>query len=70
MQVAVHEGRSRAFNVFLRFFHLGLSLLVAQLIWKISNIDCSRQFTAIGFPISLILLLLNLIFIIITRCKN
>ena len=64
------ESQSRSFSLFLRFFHLGINLLVAQLISKIQNTACSNTYTAIGLPISYILIALNLIFILILRCKQ
>ena len=70
MQVDVSEPRSRSFTLFLRFFHLGINLLVAQLISKIQNTPCSNTYTAIGLPISYILIALNLVFVLILRCKQ
>lgn len=43
---------------------------MAQLISKISNTDCSQTLVTIGLPISYIILGLNLIAILVIRCKQ
>jgi hypothetical protein len=68
--VDVNEPLSRAFSISLRFFQLGLELMIAQFISKISNADCSQTLVTIGLPISYILLGLNAIAIFIFRCKQ
>lgn len=70
MEVDVSEPRSRAFNIFLRYFHLGISLLVASLISSLQATNCSTTFLKIGQPISYILLGLNLVFILVLRCRK
>jgi hypothetical protein len=68
--VDVNEPISRAFSINLRFFQLGLQLMIAQFISKISNVDCSTTMVTIGLPISYILLGINIISIIILKWKQ
>ena len=68
--VDVNEPLSRAFSISLRFFQLGLQLMISQFVSKIGNTDCSQTLVTIGLPISYILLGLNVIAIIIFRCKQ
>lgn len=66
----VNERKSRAFNLLLRFFHLGLQIFIASYISKIDNASCSQTFHTICLPISYILLILNLLAIVIIRCRD
>lgn len=68
--VDVNEPISRAFSINLRFLQLGLQLMIAQFISKISNTDCSTTMITIGLPISYILIGINLLAIIIIRWKQ
>jgi|LakMenEpi03Aug12_release.lakeMendotaPanAssembly.Ray.scaffolds.fasta_scaffold79201_3 hypothetical protein len=68
--VDVNEPISRAFCISLRFLQLGLSLMIAQFVSKIANTDCSKTLVTIGLPISYILLGINIIAIIVFRCKQ
>lgn len=47
-----------------------MQLLIAQLISKISNTDCSQTLVTIGLPITYIILAINTIAIIVLRCKQ
>lgn len=66
----ISEPITRSFNISLRFFHLGLQLLVSQLISKINNNECSTTLLTIGLPISYIILIINLIAILVMKLKG
>lgn len=68
--VDVNEPVSRAFSVSLRFLQLGLQLLTAQLISRISSENCSQTLVTIGLPISYIFLGVNLLAIFIIHCRK
>jgi hypothetical protein len=68
--VDVNEPLSRAFTINLRFLQLGLQLMLAQLISKIANTDCSTTLITIGLPISYILIAINIISILLIRWKQ
>lgn len=44
MQVDINQSRSRAFNLFLRFMQLGLSLVAAIEIAKFDSDSCNSSF--------------------------
>lgn len=44
MQIDINEGRSRAFNIFLRFMQLAASMIVAIETAKLDSQDCDPQF--------------------------
>lgn len=68
--VDVNDAISRGFTICLRYFHLGLQLMIAQFISKIQNTDCSQTMVTIGLPISYILLGINAIAILVIRWKQ
>lgn len=68
--VDVNEPISRGFSISLRFFQLGLELMIAQFVSKIANEDCSQTLVTIGLPISYILLGINLVAILLLRCRQ
>ena len=70
MEVDINEAKSRAFNFFLRFLQLGIQVFIATEISRIDHHQCSNTFVTIAVPISLILVAINLIFILVIRCRE
>lgn len=69
MEADISEPKSRAFNIYLRFFQLGLSLLIAILISKASAGDCVNSFYTIGQVCSIALIVINALAVLYLRCK-
>ena len=70
MEVDINEPKSRAFNIFLRFFQLGLHLVIAMWVTKIGENTCQTPFMKFLEPISYIFVGLNIIAMIYTRCRD
>ena len=70
MQIDINEGRSRAFNIFLRFLQLGLSCVVAIETAKLDNNKCSTQFYKLVEITSIALTLISLVGNLYFRCRD
>jgi len=56
--------------MYLRYFQFGLQILVAAFISQVNSTDCVQTYHKIGIPVSYILIGLNLLAMIITRCSD
>ena len=69
MEVNVNEPKSRAFTIFLRYFQLSLQLIIALEISKIDALNCSLTMLSILEPVSIIMIIFNLLCLTILRCR-
>jgi hypothetical protein len=56
--------------MYLRFFQFGLQILIAAFISKANATGCFQAYHTVGLPISYIIIGLNLLAMIITRCND
>jgi len=56
--------------MYLRYFQFGLQILIAAFISKANATDCSQNYQNLGIPVSYIIITLNLLAMIITRCSD
>ena len=70
MEIDINEGKSKAFNIFLRFLQLGLSLVIAYHVTTLVGSECHTEFMKILQPVSYVLVGLNLVAMIYLRCRE
>lgn len=70
MEVNINQPRSRAFTIFLRYLQLSLQLIIALEISKIDALNCTDTMLKIGQPVSIIMLVFNLLAVAILRCRQ
>jgi hypothetical protein len=56
--------------MYLRYFQFGLQILIAAFISKANATYCSQTYQNLGIPVSYIIIALNLLAMIITRCSD
>lgn len=56
--------------MYLRYFQFGLQILVAAFISLANSSDCAKTYQTIGLPVSYIIIGLNLLAMIVTRCTD
>ena len=69
MESDISEPKSRSFNLFLRFFQLGLSLTAAAVISKLLSSSCIDDTFRLMAIISMVMVVFNLIAMISLRCS-
>lgn len=70
MQIDINEGRSRAFNIFLRFMQLAASMIVAIETAKLDSQDCDSQFYKLIEITSIALLIISIVANLFFRCSS
>lgn len=70
MQVDISESRSRAFNLFLRFAQLGISLIAAIECAKLDNDGCNTSFYKLIEACCIILTIISFFGNIYFRCRD
>ncbi|CAM6001007.1 unnamed protein product [Sphagnum balticum] len=70
MEVDISEPKSRSFNIFLRFFQLGLALVIGILISKLDQTNCNDQFYGLISIVGSVLIGINLLAMVYLRCRE
>jgi hypothetical protein len=71
MEVDINEPKSRAFNIFLRMFQLGLQLILGYWASRFNNLSgCSYSTSDIISYVAYALTTLNLIALLINQCSS
>ncbi|CAM6002280.1 unnamed protein product [Sphagnum balticum] len=70
MEMDISEPKSRSFNIFLRFFQLGIALSIAILISKFNQTGCQTPFYGLSSVLSYVLVAINLLVMIYLRCRE
>lgn len=66
----INEPKSRSFNMYLRYFQMGLQVLIASKLSEINSTSCEYTFQRIGQIVTIGLIAINLIAMIVTRCTT
>ena len=70
MEIDINTPKSREFNIFLRFFQLGLHLVIAVQVANLGDHNCRTEFMKIAEPISFIYVGLNLLATLYIHCRE
>jgi hypothetical protein len=70
MEVDVSEPKSRSFNIFLRFFQLGLSLTITILICKLDTTGCDTSYHQLISIAAYALTAISLLALLYLRCRD
>lgn len=66
----ISEPKSRTFNMYLRYFQMGLQVIIAAKLAEINSAACQQTFQKVGFYTAVLLVFINLIAMIVTRCSH
>jgi hypothetical protein len=64
----INEPKSRSFNMYLRYLQMGLQVFIASKISEVSSEGCIDNFHKVGDIVLYIVIGINLLAILITRC--